>query len=414
MSALHPFDLVEDLILMYLERVALPHWMDDNDFTEYLRYLKIQHDEPVELSTFTVFRILGKGGFGLVKGCRTTTTGRMYALKEMDKKWVKKRNSKKLCDQENQALRLVDSPFCVTLKYAFQTPAALVLVIDLMIGGDLRYHLHRNPDRRFPESWARYYGARIALGLTCLHEAGIVYRDLKPENVLVADDGRTRLSDMGLAVRETPHLRGIAGTPGYCAPEMLTGKSYDRVVDWFSFGCTMYEFVARHSPFRSKAALEFQGIAEKGKAINAATCQMNVEWPHDASPDFLDLCKRLLSRDPSIRLGRRGLDEVTSHPFFKGLDWDMLKADDFSSSSAPEAPPFVPGKSLNIQDAEKIGEFADLGNEVTIEPGDFPEDEWNYKSERAFQSEVVWLLQHGLAKDSVRQNTTTSSTCTIL
>ena len=108
----------------------------------------------------------------------------------------------------------VDNPFCVTMKYAFQTPKKLCLIIDVMMGGDLKYHLRHAAGGRFSEDFARFYAARTLLGLEALHAAKVVYRDLKPENILVAADGRTRLSDMGLAVLEVPGLRGIAGTRG--------------------------------------------------------------------------------------------------------------------------------------------------------------------------------------------------------
>ncbi|KAJ8610540.1 hypothetical protein CTAYLR_009749 [Chrysophaeum taylorii] len=409
------FDVIEDLVIMYFEKVVMETWLNEEsnpDFLEYMRYLKIQHDESLSLSMFSVFRNMGKGGFGLVKGCRTQTTGRMYALKEMDKKRVKKRKSKHLCDQECMVLKLIDSPFCINLKYAFQTPTSLVLIIDLMMGGDLRYHHHRK-EKRFPEEWARYYGARTMLGLQALHDAGFIYRDLKPENILVADDGSTRLSDMGLAVRETPGLRGTAGTPGYCAPEMLLGKTYDRLVDWWSFGCFMYELCAHHSPFRTKDACGFNGIKEKHKAITAASCEMDIKWPASFSPDFLDLCQRLLTRDPNRRLGKQGgAAELMRHPFFKSLDWDMMKADGFASANAPEAPPLVPGKTLNIEDMAKIGDFAELGDEVQLEPADFPQDEWSFISQRAFQSEVVWLLQWR-AETAGQPSATKSKACVI-
>ncbi|KAH8085055.1 G-protein coupled receptor kinase [Aureococcus anophagefferens] len=219
------FDVIEALLVDYCEKVALPLWLNKDTnpkLLEYLRYLKIQHE----------------GGFGLVKGCRTFTTGRMYAMKEMDMKHVKQKKCKTLCDQEHWALSdplVCDSPFCVNMKYAFKTEAALCLVIDLMMGGDLSFHLDKAEGRKMPENFVRYYSARVILGLEVMHEAKIVYRDLKPENVLVDGDGRT-LSDLGLAVPLAPGLKGTAGTPGYLAPEMLQHKPYDQSVDWWSLG----------------------------------------------------------------------------------------------------------------------------------------------------------------------------------
>ena len=124
------FDVIEALLVDYCEKVALPLWLSKETnpkLLEYLRYLKIQHEVPPTEKTFNVFRTMGKGGFGLVKGCRTFTTGRMYAMKEMDMKHVKQKKCKTLCDQEHWALKnplVCDSPFCVNMKYAFKTEAA--------------------------------------------------------------------------------------------------------------------------------------------------------------------------------------------------------------------------------------------------------------------------------------------------
>ncbi|KAK7247901.1 G-protein coupled receptor kinase [Aureococcus anophagefferens] len=393
------FDVIEALLVDYCEKVALPLWLNKDTnpkLLEYLRYLKIQHEVPPTEKTFNVFRTMGKGGFGLVKGCRTFTTGRMYAMKEMDMKHVKQKKCKTLCDQEHWALSdplVCDSPFCVNMKYAFKTEAALCLVIDLMMGGDLSFHLDKAEGRKMPENFVRYYSARVILGLEVMHEAKIVYRDLKPENVLVDGDGRTRLSDLGLAVPLAPGLKGTAGTPGYLAPEMLQHKPYDQSVDWWSFGCMIYEMVNGVGPFRTEEANKFGGETNLQKAVNKATCEMEIEWPSHFSPEFTDLCKKILCRDPEKRFK---IKDIMNHEWYKPLDWELMRADpdpEEIGEGKPEYPPIVPGKKLNIEDAGDIGEFEDLGDAVTLVPEDFPEKEWLYVSEKYFQSEVVWLLQ---------------------
>ncbi|KAH8059619.1 G-protein coupled receptor kinase [Aureococcus anophagefferens] len=336
------FDLIEALLVDYCEKVALPLWLNKGTnpkLLEYLRYLKIQHE-----------------------GCRTFTTGRMYAMKEMDMKHVKQKKCKTLCDQEHWALSnplVCDSPFCVNMKYAFKTEAALCLVIDLMMGGDLSFHLDKAEGRKMPENFVRYYSARVVLGLEVMHEAKIVYRDLKPENVLVDGDGRTRLSDLGLA-----------------------HKPYDQSVDWWSFGCMIYEMVNGVGPFRTEEANKFKGETNLQKAVNMATCEMDVEWPSHFSPEFTDLCKKILCRDPEKRIGE----------------------------GKPEYPPIVPGKKLNIEDAGDIGEFEDLGDAVTLVPEDFPEKDW-LSSEA--QSEVVWLLQFRETDGGAPPPAAASSACQI-
>ena len=167
-------------MLAFCEKVALPCFLarDANpDLYAYLGYLKTQVEAKPCEEDFETIRVMGKGGFGLVKGCKTLRTGKMYALKEMDLKHVTKKKAKVLCDAEHACLThpvVADSPFIVSLIYAFQSSTALCLVLDLMTGGDLSFHLDRAPERRFPEEAARYYAARTLLGLEALHDAGFV------------------------------------------------------------------------------------------------------------------------------------------------------------------------------------------------------------------------------------------------
>ena len=196
-----------------------------------------------------------------VTACKKGTSGKLYAMKVMNKKRIKMKKSETSAINEQKALAAVESPFVVNLKYSFHSKEDVYLVLDLMTGGDLSYHLQQKGS--FPLSECRYYAARILLGLQALHDKGYVYRDLKPENLLLADDGRVKITDLGLAIKITPKLHGVAGTRGYWAPEMLRrdkkGKRmpYGHTVDWFSFGCCVAEFISGGNPFRSQAALKF-------------------------------------------------------------------------------------------------------------------------------------------------------------
>lgn len=413
------FDVCEALLIDFCDKIALPLWLSKEtnkaQLLEYLRYMKIQATPATE-KTFNVFRTMGKGGFGLVKGCRTFTTGRMYALKEMDMKHVKKQKSKTLCDQEHWALKndeVNDSPFLVNMKYAYKTEVALCLIIDLMMGGDLSFHLEKCEAGKMQESFIRYYAGRVILGMDCLHKAKICYRDLKPENVLVDGDGRTRLSDLGLAVPLEENMKGTAGTPGYLAPEMILHQGYNEAVDWWSFGCMLYQMANGKGPFRTEEADKFKGITDLQKAVNAATCEMDVAWPANFTPEFTDLLKKILVRDPSKRFK---IKDIMNHEWFKVMDWGIMRADpdpEEIGEGKPEYPPIVPGKKLNIEDADNIGEFEDLGDAIVLTPGDFPEEQWNFVSEKAFQAEVVWLLQFR-AKHATDAPPPKSGACQIL
>lgn len=200
-------------------------------------------------------------------------------MKVMDKKRIKIKKSEVLTVNERKALAAVESPFVVNLKYSFHSQESIFLILDLMTGGDLGYHLHRLG--KFPKRECQYYAARIMLGLQALHDQGYVYRDLKPENCLLAEDGRVKITDLGLTTKITPTLHGAAGTRGYWAPEMLRrdrkGKrmTYGHTVDWFSFGCCVAEFISGANPFRSEAALNF-GLAA-GKESKVRTLHFGKE-----------------------------------------------------------------------------------------------------------------------------------------
>jgi len=192
-------------------------------------------------------------------------------MKVMNKKRIKGKKSVQLALNERSCLAAVDSPFVVNLKYSFQTKDDLYLILDLMTGGDLSFHLSQKG--RFPKEECLYYAARIMLGLQALHDQNYVYRDLKPENLLLAEDGRVRITDLGLATQVTPTLHGAAGTRGYWAPEMLRrnekGKrvNYDQRVDWFSYGCVVAEMICGCNPFRSESALKF-GLSKSSSKVS--------------------------------------------------------------------------------------------------------------------------------------------------
>lgn len=294
-----PENLFDSAEIIVAEKVREKYWAGfegSEYYTKMLNFLWFQDKKVVE-EDFFVMRVLGRGGFGLVTGkllmtivcvehlfiyentdnstssllfcsaCKKGTSGKLYAMKVMDKKRIKIKKAEKLALSEQKCLADVDSSFVVKLSYSFQSKTDVFLILDLMTGGDLSFHLSMKG--RFPMKECLYYGARIMLGLQALHDRGYVYRDLKPENCLMGEDGRVKLTDLGLATKVTPTLSGAAGTRGYWAPEMLkrdkNGKrmTYDHMVDWFSFGCCLAEFISGTNPFRSEPALNF-GLG-KGK-----------------------------------------------------------------------------------------------------------------------------------------------------
>jgi beta-adrenergic-receptor kinase len=330
--------LFDKIDFVVFEDLKMHHWTSFQASHHWIKYFKFLwlSEKNVNEDDFSLFRVLGRGGFGLVNGCKKATTGKLYAMKVMNKKRVKVKKSDALCRNERTTLELIDSPFVVCLRYAFHTPQELYLILDLMMGGDLGFHLSRKG--RFSKLEAKYYAARTLLGLAALHAQGVVYRDLKPENILMDADGTTKISDLGLATKIGKNgLSDVCGTRGYWAPEMIrrdaNGKRgrYTESVDWFSYGCCVYEFIYGISPFRTERARNWRGMdpkREKDKAIDAALVEMEPEYDLFAfDPKDIDFCQKLLCKDGKKRLGAGGADEVMSHPWFDDVNWVIYYTD---------------------------------------------------------------------------------------
>jgi len=393
-----PSDLFDEAEFIIMECVKKEYWdafVESEQHTKLRNFLWYQ-DRDVVSEDFFVMRVLGRGGFGLVTACKKGTSGKLYAMKVMNKKRIKKRKAEQLAVNERMALAAVESLFVVNLKYSFHSKEDVYLILDLMTGGDLGYHLHQKG--KFPKKECLYYAARIMLGLQALHDEQYVYRDLKPENCLLAEDGRVKITDLGLATKITPTLHGAAGTRGYWAPEMLkrdkNGRrmSYDHAVDWFSFGCCVAEFISGANPFRSQAALDFgfeRGKQLKDKAIDCATQEMEAVFsPEKFDPEAADLCRRLLDKNNKTRLGANGCEEIMAHPWFKNYDWEAIISD-------RKRPPFVPPKDVNAASQSEIGNFAEdkAQQEIVIDEQDeVVYKKWDWTNPRAFSAEVIEFL----------------------
>ena len=421
------FDKAEAVVMESLRRNYWAKFLESPQFSKLKNFLWYQ-DRPVLPEDFFVMRVLGRGGFGLVTGtfllklfvcssapndgigllltlaisnlsssrtaCKKGTSGKLYAMKVMNKRRIKMKKSEQLALNERQALAAVESNFVVNLKYSFHSKDDVFLILDLMTGGDLGYHLHQKG--RFPKKECQYYAARIMLGLQAMHDEGYVYRDLKPENCLLAEDGRVKITDLGLAIKITPTLHGAAGTRGYWAPEMLRrdkkGKRmpYGHAVDWFSFGCCVAEFISGSNPFRSESALNFgleRGTQTKEKAIDCATLEMDPKYPPEKfDSEAADVCRRLLDKNETTRLGANGSEEIMAHPWFKNLNWASIISD-------RKRPPFVPLKDVNAASQSEIGNFAeDKAYQDITESDDKVYKDWAWTNPRAFAAEVIEFL----------------------
>jgi len=210
------------------------------------------------------------------------------------------------------------------------------------LGGDLKFHLINAG--RFAEKRARFYAAEVLLGLEHVHNASIVYRDMKLENVLLDHNGHCRISDLGLAVVTKVKIKGYAGTPGYTAPEMIKNKLYGPSADIFSYGVMLYRMLCGSKPFKGKV----------DRDLDKAVIEKKPQFPKEIfSKDAISLLNGLLQKKPENRLGcgEKGIQEIKEHPFFESIDWGLLEAGYID-------PPFVPNKfDVNAASLKDIGDF---------------------------------------------------------
>ncbi|XP_012275244.1 G protein-coupled receptor kinase 1 isoform X2 [Orussus abietinus] len=337
-------------IFNHLRGEPFRKFLESDKYTRFCQWKNLELNIQLTMNDFSVHRIIGRGGFGEVYGCRKADTGKMYAMKCLDKKRIKMKQGETLALNERIMLSLVstgvDCPFIVCMTYAFHTPDKLCFILDLMNGGDLHYHLSQHGVFNEPEM--KFYAAEVILGLEHMHRRCIVYRDLKPANILLDEHGHVRISDLGLACdfsKKKPHAS--VGTHGYMAPEVLSkGTAYDSSADWFSFGCMLYKLLKGHSPFR-------QHKTKDKHEIDRMTLTMNVELPESFSKELQSLLEGLLQRDINNRLGCRGhgADELKEHPFFSGIDWQQVYLQKYT-------PPLIPPRGeVNAADAFDIGSF---------------------------------------------------------
>jgi len=275
---------------------------------------------PIKVTAddFQALKVIGKGSFGKVMQVRKKDTGKIYAMKVLQKEAIINRNQVIHTRSEKSILQQVQHPFIVGLHYAFQTKDKLYMILDYVNGGELFFHLKH--EGKFSESRVKFYTAEISLALAHLHELGIVYRDLKPENILLDSEGHIVITDFGLSKQmmvppsgdtseATTHT--FCGTPEYLAPEVLRGQGHGTPVDWWSLGTLVYEMLTGLPPFYSaNTNVMYQKILSS-----------QLRFPPDMSGDCRSFLTGLLERDPAKRMDG---EDVMKHPWLSSIDWDKL------------------------------------------------------------------------------------------
>ncbi|OIW31341.1 camp-dependent protein kinase catalytic subunit [Coniochaeta ligniaria NRRL 30616] len=295
---------------------------------------QIALERKLTLADFKRVRTLGTGTFARVCLVRPATNAdadlnAVYALKILRKTEVIKLRQVDHVRHERQILAEVSGhPFITNLRASFSDPDFLYLLLDYVPGGELFSYLRKW--RRFDEDMARFYAAEIVLVLEYLHErqGGVAYRDLKPENLLLDEEGHIKLVDFGFAKRlgnnantaddKPQETYTLCGTPEYLAPEVIHNKGHTTAVDWWALGILIYEFLTGYPPFWHQNPIEiYKQIVEKPVVFP--------QEPH-ISDEAEDLIRQFCTVDRSRRLGNisGGAARVKEHPFFRGVDWDAV------------------------------------------------------------------------------------------
>jgi len=282
----------------------------------------------VTLKEFNMIKLVGKGSFGKVFLVTSKTTNEFYAMKALKKDAVLQDDDVECTMLERDVCKLGSrNPFLTNLFCTFQNEGFLFFLMEFLNGGDLMFHIVES--KKFSEDRARFYAAEILCGLQFLHNEGIIYRDLKLDNVLLDSFGHCKISDFGMC-KKIPHegrAQTFCGTPDYIAPEILQGNTYNFSVDFWSFGVLMYEMLTGYSPFHGEDEEElFQAIQHH-----------DVPYPNSISENSISCVKKLLERDPLKRLGMKTspYGDIRSHPFFSKIDWRKLENREIE-------PPFKP------------------------------------------------------------------------
>ena len=249
----------------------------------------------------------------------------MSKLKVLDKK------SEKSINSERELLSKLHNPFIVNMHYAFQDSENLYLIMDLMTGGDLRFHISRH--KKFSEEQTRFFMANIVYALQYIHEHNVIHRDIKPENLVLDEKGYVRITDFGIAKENMPdNSSETSGTPGYMAPEVMKAKNHSFPVDFFAIGVIGYEFMLGKRPYYGKNRKE---IKDQMLSTPAVIKEENIA--HGWSTDSADFINLLLKRKEEKRLGyKEGTKELINHPWLKYYPWTELKNKTLLAPFIPE------------------------------------------------------------------------------
>jgi serine/threonine protein kinase/CRP-like cAMP-binding protein len=352
-----------------------------SDHFPYILELKAKEGIVPNVPDFRPLRVLGEGGFGQVLEVVKRDCGKHYAMKVMHKNLMRQCFGGAWREKillEKDLMASLHHPFLVNLLYAFQNIEFLVLVMDLVPAGDLSDFVLT--EARLTQDQIRVVMMEVVCVLGYCHSQGVLYRDLKPENLLIDEQGHVRLIDMGLAARitkQTPKRMSRVGTECYMAPEVRWAEKrrtpYGVSADWYTVGVLLYEFSAGDLPYEDP---------DQDKPVYSP-----FTFP---DKETADLVSRLLEQDHSKRLGsgKNGLADIQAHAYWKGVEWDLLPLKKFESPCKGIKPPDKE-KARKKKEKEAVKIASEMAAQDGKEDGSAPVHDWDFVSPNAIVEEYM-------------------------
>ena len=322
-----------------------------------------QGDTGIKFNNLKIQNVLGKGNSGNVYLVKDSKTNILYALKCMDKSKIKHLKQIQHAKNELEVIRTIKHPFCTRYVQSFQDHSTLYILQEWVCGGELFNQMQN--DQTFKESAAKFYAAIVVCAIEHLHNYNIIYRDLKPENLLLDRHGYIVLADFGFAknIANTGRTFTICGTPEYQAPEVVYKQGTSQEADFWSFGVLIYEMLVGYTPFGTTSDQPYQIYQQSKSGRFVIPNKLGL------TPAAHDIIKKLIVVNPNERLGSKslgGIVGIKSHPWFQNIDWDALLERKLKAPMIPVK--FTSGSALSEPENRFVQKEIDVNA--------FPDEKW--------------------------------------